>query len=259
MSSALSGFRERAAPVDSTERGDPVSSPHLTATPDSIHVWDWPLRVCHWLLVLTVAGAWATHYAGIEWFPWHRRLGYASFVLVGFRVTWGFVGPHHARFRTFVRGPRTIVEYLRKSHSASDVSRAGHNPLGALSVLALLAVLAVQAATGLFANDAIANTGPFYGWAGQQGSDRSTAIHAWNSWLLLGLIAMHLLAVAWHDLVRKRGLSRAMLTGRQPARTPDPSVAERPRSWLALAIVTVFAIALACAIRAAPEATLSLF
>ena len=56
--------------------------------------------------MVTVAGAWITHYAGIEWFAWHRRLGYATLVLVAFRVVWGFVGTRHARFANFVRGPR---------------------------------------------------------------------------------------------------------------------------------------------------------
>jgi cytochrome b len=224
----------------------------------STPVWDWPLRACHWLLAVSVTGAWATHYAGIEWFPWHRRLGYASLVLVGFRIVWGFVGPHHARFSTFVRSPRTILEYL---HTPASTPRAGHNPLGALSVLALLGVLAVQASTGLFANDAIANAGPFYGWVDQQGSDRLSAIHASNSWLLLALIALHLLAVAWYDLVHRRGLSRAMVTGRGPASNAAqrPGRAERGRDWLALAIVAALSLALAFAIRAAPEATISLF
>ena len=67
-------------------------------------VWDWPVRACHWLLVVSIAGAWATHYAGLEWFDWHRRLGYVALVLVLFRIAWGFVGPRHARFGSFVRG-----------------------------------------------------------------------------------------------------------------------------------------------------------
>ncbi len=67
-------------------------------------VWDWPLRVFHWSLVLAVAGSFATHYAGIEWFDWHRRCGYAVVVLIGFRLAWGFVGPRYSRFSSFLRG-----------------------------------------------------------------------------------------------------------------------------------------------------------
>src|SRR5512139_2410052 len=83
------------------------------AVPRGRLVWDLPLRVTHWLLVVTVSGAWATHYAGTQWFEWHERLGYATLVLVAFRIAWGFVGTRHARFANFLRGPSAIVDYVR--------------------------------------------------------------------------------------------------------------------------------------------------
>ena len=151
-------------------RGQPavghLTMPHATTR----LVWDLPVRITHWLLVACVGGSWATHYAGVEWFQWHRRLGYAVLVLVAFRVAWGFVGTRHARFANFLRGPRAIVEYLR-----SDRETVGHNPLGALGVVAMLGLLGLQAATGLFANDEIMNAGPFYGWispATEQSADQ---------------------------------------------------------------------------------------
>jgi cytochrome b len=217
-------------------------------------VWDWPLRVFHWLLVICVAGAWATHYAGLEWFDWHRRLGYATLVLVAFRIVWGFVGTRYARFGSFVRGPRDIFEYLANLR-ASATNPAGHNPLGALSVIAFLVVLVIQAATGLFANDEIANAGPFFGWVSQETSNQLTAIHHLNSNVLLGLIALHLLAVAYYDIVRKSGLTKTILTGRKQGAEGIPG----SRGALALLIAGLLAVALALAIRAAPEATISFF
>jgi cytochrome b len=215
-------------------------------------VWDWPLRVFHWLLVVCIAGAWATHYAGIEWFEWHRRLGQATLVLVAFRIVWGFVGPRHARFATFVRGPGAIARYLR---SGKVVRATGHNPLGAVSVVAFLVVLLVQAGTGLFANDDIANAGPFYGWVSAATSARLTTLHAFNSNVLLGLIALHLMAVAWHEL-RGRGLVRAMVTGRKPG--VDDGI-ESSRGILALVLVAALAAALAVAVRLAPDATVGFY
>jgi cytochrome b len=217
-------------------------------------VWDWPLRACHGLLVVCVTGAWATHYAGIEWFAWHRRLGYLTLVLVLFRIAWGFVGTRYARFSSFVRGPRGIARYLR---TAGQGRVTGHNPIGALSVLAFVVVLLVQAATGLFANDEIANAGPFYGWMSQATSNGATAVHHFNANLLLGLVVLHLVAVAAHEW-RRKGLVRAMLTGRK---TGVADGIERSRGALALVIVAALAVALALAlaIRAAPEATLSNF
>jgi cytochrome b len=215
-------------------------------------VWDWPLRVFHWTLVLAVATSFATHYAGVEWFDWHRRAGYVTVVLVAFRVAWGFAGSRHARFASFVRGPRALLDYLQ---GRGAVPTAGHNPLGAVAVLAFLAALALQAVTGLFANDEIANAGPFYGWIGQDTSNRLTALHAAGSKVLLGLVALHLLALAWHDLVRRRGLVRAFWTGR---RAGAPAI-ESSHGGRAVAIVVLLALALALAIRAAPEATVSFF
>jgi cytochrome b len=221
---------------------------------DEVLIWDWPLRACHWLLVLCVSGSWATHYAGLEWFTWHQWFGCAALVLVAFRIAWGFVGPRYARFESFVRGPRGILRYLRGDEPALP----GHNPLGALSVLAFLGALLLQAGTGLFANDEIASAGPLFGWVAQETSNRLANVHATTSKVLLGLIALHLAAVAWHDLVRGRHLVRSMLNGRK--RGPAVPVTSGIASALAvraLAIVIALAAALAWVISAAPDAAIS--
>ena len=220
-------------------------------------VWDLPLRATHWMLTLSVAGAWATHYAGTRWFPWHRSFGYATLVLVAFRIVWGFAGTRHARFAAFVRGPRAVLEYLRARPLRAT---AGHNPLGALSVLAMLAALLLQAATGLFANDAIVSAGPFYGWIAPAASNRITGLHEANSNLVLVLVALHVAAIAWYGRVAGRPLARAMITGRKSA--SDVRAEEAiggSRTLLALAIVAALAAALALAVRAAPEATIALY
>ncbi len=215
-------------------------------------VWDWPLRVFHWSLVLAVAGSFATHYAGMEWFDWHRRCGYVVVVLIGFRLVWGFVGPRYSRFSSFLRGPRAMIEHLR---GTQPYPKAGHNPVGAVSVLAFLGSLAVQAGTGLFANDEIANAGPFYGWATQATSNRLTTLHDLNSSVLLALIVAHLVAVAWYDGRRRLGLVRAFWTGRKAGAEGIRS----SRDGLALVIVVALIIALALAIRAAPEASVNVY
>jgi cytochrome b len=218
-------------------------------------VWDLPVRVTHWLLVACVAGCWATHYAGVEWFQWHRRLGYGALVLVAFRIVWGFVGTRHARFSSFLRGPRAIIEYLRSGRET-----IGHNPLGALGVVALLGLLGSQAATGLFANDEIMNAGPFYGWIAPESSNRLTSLHRANSDWLLAMIALHVLAVGWYVFGRRRALVRAMVTGCKDERlVPVAQAISGSRLPLALLIVVLFACALALLVSAAPEATIALY
>jgi cytochrome b len=220
-------------------------------------VWDLPLRATHWMLAVTVAGAWATHYAGTRWFSWHRSFGYATLVLVAFRIVWGFVGTRHARFEMFVRGRGALIAYLSRRPLPAT---PGHNPLGALSVLAMLAALLLQAATGLFANDEITSAGPFYGWIAPGTSNRITGLHEANSNLLLALVALHVLAIAWYGRVAGRPLLRAMITGRKPAsEVPAGEAVEDSRTLLALAIIAALAVALALAVRAAPEATIALY
>lgn len=223
---------------------------------DSRLVWDLPVRLTHWALVLAVAGSWATHYAGVEWFAWHRRLGYTVLVLVVFRIVWGFVGTRHARFANFLRGPRALLDYLRERGRAT----VGHNPIGALSVVALLALLLLQAATGLFANDEIMNMGPFYGWIAPELSNRITSLHRASSDWLLVLMGLHLAAVAFYVRVRRQPLVNAMVTGRKPAAdVPAGEAITGSRVLLACAIVAVLTIVLTLAVRAAPEATIALY
>lgn len=229
----------------------------MSRTGEEVLVWDLPVRAAHWLIVLCVAGSWATHYAGVEWFAWHRRCGYALFVLVAFRVAWGFAGTRHALFAQFLRGPRAMFDYLR---GRTEGETAGHNPLGGWSVVALLALLLLQATTGLFANDEIVNAGPFYGWISPGTSNRITTLHRLCSDALLVLITLHVAAVAWHVLVRRRPLLRAMWSGRKTADlVPRGEGIEASRTGRAALIAAAIAAALAAAVAVAPEATIALF
>jgi cytochrome b len=219
-------------------------------------VWDLPVRVTHWALVLAVAGCWATHYAGVAWFTWHRRLGYVVLVLVAFRVVWGLVGTQHARFAAFVRSPGAVLAYLRGRGRPA----VGHNPLGALSVIALLGLMLLQASTGLFANDEIMNVGPFYGWIAPELSNRITSLHRASSDWLLAMIGLHLAAVMFYVKFLRQPLVSAMITGRKPATAvPAGEAIDASRTLLAIAIVAVIASVLAIAVRAAPEATIALY
>ncbi|HEY8540508.1 MAG TPA: cytochrome b/b6 domain-containing protein, partial [Steroidobacteraceae bacterium] len=77
----------------------------------SVVVWDWPVRVVHWLFVLCVAISWWS--AEEHMMDVHRYSGYTLLGLVVFRIYWGFAGSATARFAQFVRGPKAIAEYLR--------------------------------------------------------------------------------------------------------------------------------------------------
>lgn len=185
-----------------------------------VRVWDAPLRVFHWALLALVVFSVATASVGGSWMDWHMRSGYTIVALLAFRIAWGFLGTRHARFASFVRGPAAVVDYLKQLGSGAHPVSVGHNPLGALSVLALIAVVGVQAGTGLFANDDIFTEGPLAKLVSKAASDRATTIHYWNQWALYALVAMHVLAVLVHRVRFGDNLVGPMVAGtkRLPAR-----------------------------------------
>lgn len=153
--------------------------------------------------------------------------------LLIFRLLWGFVGGSTARFSSFVRGPRAIEAYLRGSWEG-----IGHNPLGALSVLALLGALAVQVGLGLIAEDEDGIvTGPLYKLVSIETSDWARELHESWFYVLLALIGLHLAAIIGYHLGGRR-LIGAMITGRG---TVDPTLAPmRPaRWWVALVCLAI--------------------
>lgn len=172
--------------------------------PERVRVWDLPTRIFHWLLAVLVVFSFVSAKVGGSWTEWHFRSGYAILTLLLFRLLWGFAGNRNARFASFVRGPRAINRYL---HGRLDPDH-GHDPLGGWSVVTMLAVLFVQAAAGLFANDAIASEGPLAKLVSAAASERLTTLHRWGEKLLIALVLLHLGAVGFFELVR--GMMRPM-------------------------------------------------
>ncbi|MBZ0335572.1 cytochrome b/b6 domain-containing protein [Marinobacter sp. AL4B] len=174
----------------------------------TIRLWDLPTRLFHWLLLLAIVGAVITMKLGMP--EWHGRFGLFAVGLLSFRILWGFAGSTYARFASFVRGPSAVFRYLRGQWQG-----VGHNPLGALSVLALLGLFGFQAVTGLFANDEISFQGPLYSLVSSDWSDTLSSWHRQTEWYLYGLVALHVLAVLWYSKVKKDNLLQPMITGKK--------------------------------------------
>jgi cytochrome b len=226
-------------------------------------VWDLPLRLCHWALAIAVAGSFVTHEIGTAAFAWHVRFGYATVVLVVFRILWGFVGPEHARFGDFLRGPRAAWTYAhglvarpRPGEPAAHV--AGHNPLGGWMVLAMLALLLVQSVAGLFANDEIVNAGPLYGYVDSSTSDVISRWHRQLSDWILVAVGLHVAAAFFYLLVRRENLIGAMVSGYKRGLPPGAAISGQ-RIGLALVLVAFAGSALWWIVRTAPEYSLVLF
>lgn len=201
-------------------------------------IWDVPTRAFHWTLAALVAWEWASSHLGHGFMRYHMWGGYAVLTLILFRLSWGFVGSHTARFAQFLRSPRGTWEYVKSwRHGAPDIH--GHNPLGGWAVIAFLLSLTVQVGTGLFATDDVLTAGPLNGLVGSRMADWLTTIHKWNFDVLLTLIAIHVSAVILHRVIAGHDLVRPMITGRA-ARPMSPVVNHAfARPW-----VSVLALAL---------------
>ncbi len=230
---------------DPRRAASPTPSPARAAEPlVPVRVWDWPVRVFHWTLLLLVVAAVACVYAGGTWMDWHMRAGYAVLALLAFRIAWGFAGTRWARWASFVRGPKAVVGYARTLAVPPHAPSVGHNPLGGYMVVALVGVLLLQAGTGLFANDDIITEGPLAKLVSKGFSDRLTSLHVANQWVIYTLAALHVLAVAVHRLRFADDLVSPMFTGvkRLPARYAGAGIGGTPHVR-ALAIAAVCAAA----------------
>lgn len=203
-----------------------------------IKLWDLPTRVFHWSLLALVTSSFITGWTGGNAMDWHGRAGIVIIGLLTFRLTWGFIGSTHARFIRFVRGPAAIAGYLRGGWSG-----VGHNPLGALSVLAMLGLLLCQALGGLFANDDIAFNGPYFAAISKDLSDWITAWHKRGSWLILAMVGLHVGAILFYSHVRKEALIAPMLTGAKDV--PEHLAGEMARGGGVLALSVALALAFA--------------
>lgn len=188
-------------------------------------VWDMPVRVFHWSLALSFAGAWLTAERE-NWQLWHVSFGYSMAILIAFRLLWGVVGTRYARFAQFVRGPGAIKEYFLSYLHGKPQHHVGHNPAGALAIVTIMAVTLVTFASGYATYENI-------------GGDWLSEVHEAAASLLMGLILMHIVAVVLTSVVHKENMVRAMLTGKKLI-APEDAI-DYPQIAVALLLLGVLA------------------
>lgn len=213
----------------------------------AVRIWDLPTRLFHWALAALVVASIVTANVGGNAMVWHMRSGLAILSLLLFRLLWGLVGGHWSRFRSFVVSPRMVWQYAR----GRVVDPAGHSPLGALSVLGLLIALGLQASAGLFSDDEIAFSGPFTALVSSQHVGQATWFHTEvGKWIVIGLVLLHVLAITYYTLVRRKKLVRPMVLGDKVLNGDVPPSRDDGRSrLLALALWTVCASGVAATVK----------
>lgn len=194
-------------------------------------LWDAPVRIGHWLIVLLVAGAWFTAETGrMELHGW---CGYGVLGLAAFRIYWGFAGSQSARFASFLKGPKAMAAYARTLGRRAPSETPGHNPLGAWSVAALLVVLAAEVVTGLFAVDVDGvESGPLSRFVDFDAGRRAAELHELAFTGLQALVVLHLAAVAFYLVYKRQDLIGPMITGRRRF-AADPGLTFAP-AWRAV-------------------------
>lgn len=169
------------------------------------------MRLLHWTLAVCVFAAYL--FDDPQWF--HDWAGYVALGAVGFRAVWGFVGPQHARFVSFVRGPAPTLGYLGQIASGHPARYLGHNPAGGAMIVALLAMVALTAGSGW-----LMTTDRFWG------NDIVEDLHEVAANTTMMLVALHLLGVLLASLQHGENLAKAMITGYKQRGPMDRHAAE---------------------------------
>jgi len=209
----------------SESRADsPADAPAAAGPARKVLVWDAPVRVFHWLMVFSFAGAYLTA-EGERWRLLHVSLGYTMAGLVAFRIVWGLIGTRHARFSDFVRGPAAIARYVGGMLRGEAKRHVGHNPLGALGIVALLGLTLAIAASG---------------WAvfNAAGGEWLEGVHEFAANAMLAVVGIHIAGVLLASKFGRENLIGAMFTGCKTGR-PEDGVRSAWRSVAMLMLVAV--------------------
>ena len=202
----------------STMSASPVKNP------TKILVWDAPVRIFHWLMVLSFAGAYLTAESE-SWRLVHVTLGYTMAGLVAFRLVWGLTGTRYARFAAFVRGPKAVARYLHALLRGQPEHTTGHNPAGAIAIVAMLGLTAATGATGWAAYNDISGE-----WVAE--------LHELVANAMLLVVGIHVAGVVVASWLHKENLVRAMVTGRKLG-SPEDGIRS---AWRILAIVMLASV-----------------
>ena len=200
----------------------------ITTSPARRALWDWQVRVCHWLMVVLIVACWWT--AENHEIVYHSYCAYALLGVVLFRIYWGFFGSSTARFAQFIKKPSAVAQYVKTLPQRQGGVSAGHNALGGYSVLVLLALMLLQIGLGLFSIDVDGfDGGPFADYLRFKTSREIAEWHEVTFNVLLGFIVLHIVAVVYYLVWRRQNLTAAMIHGKTS--TPVSGQPMKPASY----------------------------
>lgn len=175
----------------------------------SVLVWDVPIRIFHWLLVVSFAGAWLTSESEAQQMI-HYAFGYSACTLVLFRIIWGIVGTRYARFSQFIKGPAETIRHIKLLMTGSEHSSLGHNPAGAIAMISLMILILLIGLTGYW------SVKEFLG-------DFMSEAHETISNITLVIVAIHVGAAIIMSFLQKENLVKSMVSGKKEG-TSDQAI-----------------------------------
>ncbi len=182
---------------------------------NTVLVWDLPTRIFHWSLLIAFASAWVTSVSDRFLFH-HVFAGYLFIGLLIFRLVWGMVGSHYARFRSFAHDWSSVTEYLKGLMTGQAARYIGHNPAGSYAIFAMLILGVVVTASGLLVLGGEEGHGPLKGLISYQLGSSTKEYHESAAVLMLLIAFVHLGGVIVESLWHRENLIWAMITGRKP-------------------------------------------
>jgi cytochrome b len=179
-------------------------------------IWDLPTRIFHWLLTI---GFFVTVVISLAvdddspLFSAHMIIGIMLGVMVLLRIVWGFVGTRYARFSSFLFSPQSLLKYIFGAMNGSATRSIGHNAGSSYGIFAMLGLVLITAVTGLMISN---------------GNEAAEELHEIASYLLMAVVAVHIVGVGWYSLRHKENITLSMLTGRKEASADDAIPTSRP-------------------------------
>jgi cytochrome b len=206
--------------------------------PKRIRVWDLPTRLFHWLLVAAFTVAFITHDRD-TYLDVHVFAGYLFFGLLLFRLLWGVIGSHYARFGDFVYRWNVVRDYLKSLFTANAQRYLGHNPAGGWAVVAFITLGLVISVSGLLALGGEERHGPLAGLLSFEQGHLFKGLHEMAGLLMLLLVVVHILGVVVESVLHRENLIAAMISGHKHGTGPSSA----QYGWTGLLLLAVALLA----------------
>ncbi len=207
-----------------------------------LFVWDLPVRLFHWLLLISLLSAWYTSDGERDLIDYHLKIGYFTLGLIIFRIMWGIFGTQYAKFSQFFPTKAKLLSYLNKSKQNQVDTTVGHNPLGGLMIILMLLLILSQAISGLFMNDDVFTTGPYYESVNSSIQKFMSLIHHNVFDIILFVSVVHIGAIFYYLFAKKINLIVPMFTGYKSTDNNEASSIKSSKLLLALVIILLIVV-----------------